>query len=370
MLFTKKRSTILPKSSKKLPKKSIFSWKQALFPYSKNKFYFRELHMKRILTWIKPTGSELHLGNYFWALKPFITMQNENTDSEFFLFLANMHGFTQTQEAEILKKNSMTIVKLYLACGADMAKTLIYNPAEIPGHAQLNWALTCLTIMGTMERMHSYKDALAKGKSGEISVGTFCYPILMAADILLYDADFVPVGKDQKQHVEYARDIAQKFNANYGETFKIPEPLINTEVATVMGTDGRKMSKSYNNYIGLLEEENSMLKKIKQIPTNAKTVEEPKNPDECNVYQLTKLFLTPEEDQELRRKYEAGGLSYKVAKDYLFEKMRETLEPIQAKFKEISENEVSKMLHEHSEKANAIAKKKIQEVYKKIGFFL
>ena len=151
-----------------------------------------------------------------------------------------------------------------------MEKTLIYNPAEIPGHAQLNWALTCLTIMGTMERMHSYKDALAKGKSGEISVGTFCYPILMAADILLYDADFVPVGKDQKQHVEYARDIAQKFNTRYGETFKIPAPLIRDEVATVMGTDGRKMSKSYNNYIGLLEEENSMLKKIKQIPTNAK----------------------------------------------------------------------------------------------------
>ena len=277
-------------------------------------------------------------------------MQNENTDSEFFLFLANMHGFTQTQEAEILKKNSMTIVKLYLACGADMEKTLIYNPAEIPGHAQLNWTLTCLTIMGTMERMHSYKDALAKGKSGEISVGTFCYPILMAADILLYDADFVPVGKDQKQHVEYARDIAQKFNTRYGETFKIPAPLIRDEVATVMGTDGRKMSKSYNNYIGLLEEEN--------------------NPDECNVYQLTKLFLTQEEDQELRKKYEAGGLSYKVAKDYLFEKMRETLEPIQAKFKEISEDEVSKMLHKHSQRANAIAEKKIQEVYERIGFML
>ncbi len=297
-------------------------------------------------------------------------MQNEHTDSEFFLFLANMHGFTQTQEADILKQNSMTIVKLYLACGADMNKTLIYNPAEIPGHAQLNWALTCLTIMGTMERMHSYKDALAKGKSGEISVGTFCYPILMADDILLYDADFVPVGKDQKQHVEYARDIAQKFNNNYGETFKIPTPLIKSGVATVIGTDGRKMSKSYNNYIGMLEEENVILKKIKQIPTDAKTVEEPKNPDECNVYQLTKLFLNAEEDQAFRKQYEAGGLSYKFAKDYLFEKMRETLAPIQAKFKEVAEDEVSTMLHKHSEKANAIAEKKIQEVYAKIGFVL
>ena len=163
---------------------------------------------KRILTWIKPTGSELHIWNYFWALKPFVEMQNSISDAEFFLFLANMHWFTQTQDPEILKKNSMTIVKLYLACWADLKKTLIYNPAEIPGHAQLNWALTCLTIMWTMERMHSYKDAVAKWKSWEISVWTFCYPILMAADILLYDADQVPVGKDQKQHVEYARDIA------------------------------------------------------------------------------------------------------------------------------------------------------------------
>ncbi len=325
---------------------------------------------KRILTWIKPTGSELHIGNYFWALKPFIELQNEETDSEFFLFLANMHGFTQTQDAETLKTNSMRIVKLYLACGADLKKTLIYNPAEIPGHAQLNWALTCLTIMGTMERMHSYKDALAKGKSGEISVGTFCYPILMAADILLYDADFVPVGKDQKQHVEYARDIAQKFNNNYGETFKIPVPLIKSEVATVIGTDGRKMSKSYNNYIGMLEEENVILKKVKQIPTDAKTVEEPKNPDECNVYQLTKLFLTAEEDQELRRKYEAGGLSYKAAKDYLFETMISALKPIQERFSQISDDEVSQILRDHSQQANLIAEKKIQEVYEKIGFVL
>ena len=247
-----------------------------------------------------------------------------------------------------------------------MKKTLIYNPAEIPGHAQLNWALTCLTIMGTMERMHSYKDALAKGKSGEISVGTFCYPILMAADILLYDADFVPVGKDQKQHVEYARDIAQKFNTNYGETFKIPEPLINTEVATIIGTDGRKMSKSYNNYIGLLEEENSMLKKIKQIPTNAKTVEEPKNPDECNVYQIVKHLIDAEEDQILREKYLAGGLSYKYAKEYLYEKLSAFLLPLQERFAEISDDEVRKLLQEHSEKVNAIATRKIEEIYQKI----
>ena len=297
-------------------------------------------------------------------------MQNEEKDSEFFLFLANMHGFTQTQDPEVLRKNSMTVVKIYLASGADLTKTLIYNPAEISGHAQLNRVLTCLTIMGTMERMHSYKDALAKGKSGEISVGTFCYPILMAADILLYDADFVPVGKDQKQHVEYARDIAQKFNNAYGETFKIPAPLIKSEVATIIGTDGRKMSKSYNNYIGMLEDEKALLKKVKQIPTDAKTIEEPKNPDECNVYQLAKLFLTADGDLALRKRYEAGGLSYKEAKDYLYESMLATLQPIQQRFAEISDAEVSKILQEHSQKANSIAEKKVQEVYQKIWFSL
>lgn len=321
---------------------------------------------KRVLTGIKPTGSELHIGNYFGALKPFISMQNEMQEADFFLFLANMHGFTQTQDPETLKSNSKTVVKIYLAAGADLDKTLIYNPAMIPGHAQLSWVFTCLTIMGSMERMHSYKDALAKGKAGEISVGTFSYPLLMAADILLYDADFVPVGKDQKQHVEYARDIAQKFNHRYGETFKIPKPLIKEEVATIMGTDGRKMSKSYNNYIGMLEPENSILKKVKQIPTDAKTVAEPKKPDECKVYEMTKLFINATEDQVLRKKYLAGGYSYKEAKDYLFEKMWETLQPIQAKFAEISDAEVSKILEEHSFKVNQLAQSKIQEVYQKI----
>ncbi|HCB51988.1 TPA: tryptophan--tRNA ligase [Patescibacteria group bacterium] len=204
---------------------------------------------KRILTGLKPTGEQFHIGNYFGAIKPLIQLSQDNPDADIFLFLATMHAYTQIHNGEELKKNTLTVLKLYAACGADLERFMIYNPADIPGHAQLNWVLTCLTIMGTMERMHSYKDALAKGKAGEISVGTFCYPILMAADILLYDADIVPVGKDQKQHVEYARDIAQKFNKAYGEIFKLPDVYIRNEVAVVPGIDGRKMSKSYNNYI-------------------------------------------------------------------------------------------------------------------------
>lgn len=170
---------------------------------------------KRILTGIQPSDKQLHLGNYFGAIKPMIQLSESESDAEFFMFLANMHAFTKLHDGPTLRENAINIVKLYLACGIDAKKFNIYNPAEIPAHAQLNRVLGCLTIMGTMERMHSYKDAVAKGKAGEVSVGTFNYPILMAADIILYDADFVPVGKDQKQHVEYARDIALKFNREF-----------------------------------------------------------------------------------------------------------------------------------------------------------
>ncbi len=291
-------------------------------------------------------------------------------DAEIFLFLANMHGFTQLHDGDKLRQNSINILKLYAACGVDLKRFVIYNPADIPGHAQLNRVLTCITHMGFMERMHSYKEALDKGIAKDMSVGTFCYPILMAADILLYDADVVPVGKDQKQHVEYARDIAMKFNNLFGETFKIPEPHIKPEVGTILGIDGRKMSKSYNNYIGLLEDEKSILKKVKQVSTNAQTVEEPKDPDQCNVYNLCKLFLTSDEDEVLRKRYQAGGLSYKDAKEYLFEKIMAFLRPIQEKYAQISDQEIIDVVKKNTKKVNAMASKKIEEVYKKIGFSL
>jgi tryptophanyl-tRNA synthetase len=188
----------------------------------------------------------------------------------------------------------------------------------------------------------------------------------MAADILLYDADLVPVGKDQKQHVEYARDIAAKFNRMFGETFTLPEPFITAEVATIIGLDGRKMSKSYNNYIGLLDDEKTLLKKVKQISTDMKTVEEPKNPDECNVYNIGKFFLTPEEDKARRAKYLAGGYSYKEAKEYAFEKMRNYLQPLQEKYRAITDAEIITLLEHNKHTINELSEKKIQEVYKKI----
>ena len=324
----------------------------------------------RILTWLKPTDDQLHLGNYFGAIKPMMNLANTYKEAEIFLFLANMHAFTQLHDQATLRQNSINIVKLYAACGVDLSRYVIYNPAEIPWHAQLNRALTCITHMGFMERMHSYKEALDKGKAKEISIWVFCYPILMAADILLYDTDIVPVGKDQKQHVEYARDIAMKFNNTFGETFKIPDVHIQENVGTIMGVDGRKMSKSYNNYIWLLDDEKTILKRVKQIPTSALTVEESKNPDECNVYAICKLFLTPEEDETLRKRYLAGWLSYKEAKDYLYEKIIAFVQPIQAKYAQISDQEIIDLLKKNTKKVNEIASKKIEEIYKKIGFSL
>lgn len=192
----------------------------------------------------------------------------------------------------------------------------------------------------------------------------------MAADILLYDTDIVPVGKDQKQHVEYARDIAQKFNNAYWQVFKVPDVYIEPEVGSIIGSDGRKMSKSYNNYIWLLDDEKTILKRVKQIPTSTQAVEEPKDPDSCNVYKICKLFLTPEEDEKLRKRYELGGLSYKDVKEYLFEKIMEFVKPIQERYAKISDKEITDLLKKNAKKVNELAQKKIEDVYKKIGFSL
>jgi len=324
----------------------------------------------RILTGIKPTASQLHIGNYFWAIKPIIDLAEENLDSEIFFFLASMHAFTTLHDGNTIRENGTNLVKLYIACGADPERFFIFDPRKVPWHAQLGRVLTCLTNMWYMERMHAYKDALQKWKANEISVWSFCYPILQAADILLYDANIVPVGKDQKQHVEFVRDLAQKVNNKYWEIFVIPDVKIQEKVATINWIDGRKMSKSYNNFIGLLDDEKLVSKRIKQISTATLWVDEAKNPDECNVYNIMKLFLTSDEDVEMRKKYKAGWLSYKYAKDILFEKLRDFLQKIQQKYNEIPDSEVEKILNKNNKKANELAEKKIQEVYKKIGFIL
>jgi len=323
----------------------------------------------RILTWLQVTADQFHLGNYFGSVKPFLDLCTKFPDAEKFLFVANMHSLTTVQDGS-LRQNAINSLKLFLACGADPKQVFIYNQADVPGHAQLMWVLSCLTHMWFMERMHAYKDKVANSKANEASVGLFTYPILMAADIILYDATLVPTGKDQKQHVEFARDIAQKFNANYGETFVLPDSYIQEDVAVVPGIDGRKMSKSYRNFIGMLDDEKTTLKKVKQIATDATPIEEPKDPDTCNVFNIMKLFLSQEEETERRKRYTAGWLSYKDAKDALYAKIMEFVNPIQERYNNISDEEIHSMLSQNASRANELAIEKINEVYKKVGLTL
>jgi tryptophanyl-tRNA synthetase len=324
---------------------------------------------KRILTWLKPTGEHLHIGNYFGAIAPMLKAQASWT-YDVMLMLANLHSLTALHNAEKIHTYSMNVLKMYLACGIDPTKTIIFNQADIHAHAECARILGCITNMGTMERMHAYKDAVAKGKANELSVWVFSYPILMAGDILLYDIGEVPVGKDQKQHVEYARDIAEKFNKHFGDTFTLPQPIIDEAVATVPGIDGRKMSKSYNNYIWMLDDEKTVMKKIKIIPTDTKGVDESKDPDTCNVYKILKLFLTEDENFVLRKKYTDGGMGYKEVKDMLFEKVMWFLTPIQEKYNTITDDEIRHIVKEWTAKAREQASVKVALMKERVGFSL
>ncbi len=224
--------------------------------------------------------------------------------------------------------------------------------------------------MWFMKRMHAFKAAIDAGKEDEISVGTFNYPILMAADILLYDPDLVPVGKDQKQHVEYARDIAQKFNHQFGETFKLPAPYIQETVATVPGIDGRKMSKSYNNYIGLFDDADTIRKKVARITTAAIPVEAPKDPDTCHIFALTKLFLDEPQQQALRARYLAGGVSYKDLKVELSDLIIAFTQPLIERYHSYSDEQIIALLASGAEQVRPLAEQKIKDISAKVGFTL
>ena len=323
--------------------------------------------MTRILTWVKPSADQMHMGNYFGAVRPFIELGKWD-DTEIITLVPDMHAMTTLYDGEAIKKNIQNIVKTYIACGLDLKKTILFKQSDVPAHAQLNWVLSCIASIGYMKRMHAYKDSLQKWKSDELSMWSFNYPILQSADIILYDPDIVPVGKDQKQHVEFARDIAWKFNKLYWDTFKLPKPQIEESVATVPWLDWRKMSKSYGNFLWLFDDEKTLLKKIKSIPTDNTPIEDPKDPDKCNVYNMLRLFLNTQEDQQLRDKYTKWWLSYKDVKMYLYEKIQALVQPIQAKASQISDQDVNDLLKQWAQKANEIASKKIDDVYSKVGF--
>ncbi len=332
-----------------------------------------ENNKKILLSGVKPTGRP-HIGNYFGAMKQFVSFQDEY---QAYIFIADLHALTTVRKAEQLKQDTLDLVIDYLAIGLDPEKVIFYKQSDVLEHANLAWIFNCLTTMPYLARAHAYKAAEAKNKANPtddsgVNVGLFDYPILMAADILLYDADVVPVGQDQKQHVEIARDTAEKFNYHYGETFKLPEPLILDEVKTVIGLDGQKMSKSYNNTIPLFTEEKELKSLIMSIKTDSKEVEETKNPEECNVFALHKLFTPSDQLTKIKRRYVEGGIGYKESKDLLFESMNNYLKPLREKRAEIARDptRVIEILKKGAEIARARAQAKMAEVNTKVGIDL
>ena len=319
--------------------------------------------MKRSLSGIQPSGT-LHLGNYFGAMKQFI----ENQDKyEGFYFVADYHSLTSLTKPELLRESTKNIILDYLALGLDPEKCTLFLQSDVPEHVELSWLLSNVTPVGLMERGHSYKDKIAKGLFP--NTGLLTYPILMAADILIYDSDVVPVGKDQKQHLEMARDIAMKFNQQYGvEFFKLPEPLIMENLAVVPGTDGQKMSKSYGNTINMFAPKNVLKKQVMSIVTDSAELEAPKNPDN-NISQIYKLFVSEEKYQEMRAKFTAGGYGYGHAKKELLEAILEYFKDARARREELEKNPeyIEEVLRKGALKAREIARKKITEAKQIVG---
>ena len=313
---------------------------------------------KILLSGIKPTGI-VHIGNYFGAMKQFVDLQD---DYESYIGVVNYHAMTSVQDAETLRRQTIDVALDHLAIGLDPKKVNLFVQSDVPEVAELAWIFNCITTMPYLMRAHAYKDALAKNK--ELNVGLFDYPILMAADILIQDADVVPVGADQKQHVEYARDTAEKFNRVFKkEIFKLPEPLIQSNVATVVGTDGRKMSKSYGNVISLFSSDDEIKKAVMSIPTDSKSVEEPKDLEECKVFALHKLFAG-DNLSEIEKKYKKGGMGYKESKDILIESVISFIKPLREKREELAKDpdHVLNVLKEGGNNARARAKEKMNAV--------
>lgn len=320
--------------------------------------------MQTIISGIKPTGDHAHLGNYFGAMKQYVDLQDK-ADCERFYFIANYHALTTMRSASDLQQNSWNILREYLAAGIDIEKSNIFIQSDVPEHTELAWVLNCLTPLGLLERAHAYKDALAKGK--EANVGLFDYPVLMAADILMYQSHLVPVGKDQKQHIEIARDLAEKFNHYYGETFVLPEPYIIPTVESIPGIDGEKMSKSYNNTISPFTDVKGMEKRIMSIKTDSLGVDQPKDPENNTIITLLRLVADPMTIGHVEDKFRKGGMGYGEAKKILLEKVQSYFAPMQKRYAEISDEELHLAVKKGAKKARAVASATINTVRQKVG---
>ncbi len=318
----------------------------------------------RALTGIKPTAQP-HVGNLLGMIQPALALGSSH---DAYYFIADYHALTTMHDAEGMRRFTREVAATWLALGLDPARTCLFAQSDVPEVTELAWLLACVTGIGALERAHAYKSAQDTGK--DISVGTFSYPVLMAADILAYDSNAVPVGRDQKQHVEMARDMAQAFNSRFGEVFVVPEPLIRDDVATIPGLDGRKMSKSYGNAIEVWLPSKQLRKKVMSIVTDSRGVDDIKDPDTCNVFGLYKHFATPEQIAALAARYRQPGLGYGHAKQELFEVMDAQLAPARERFEALmaSPGEVETVLAAGAERARGVAKGVVGRAREAVGF--
>ncbi len=320
--------------------------------------------MARVVTGIQPTGN-IHIGNYIGAIRPAVNLQDSH---ECFLMIADLHGLNGGLEPEVLHQNILDIAKAYLACGLDPENVTLFRQSEVVEHAELSVMLAPSTSHGLLERAHAYKDAMAKGKP--VNAGLFYYPVLMAADILLYKAESVPVGSDQQQHLEMTREIAERFNHTYGETFVLPQALLmGGDEHLLKGLDGRKMSKSYDNVIGIFDSPDEIRKQVAKIVTDSKLPEEPKDPDTDTIFSIYRHVALPAEVEDLAIRYRGGGIGYKEAKDLLAEALITFLVPIREKKQELDANEdaIHSILTRGAEKARVVASQTVKEVKQKTG---
>lgn len=305
----------------------------------------------RILSGIQPTGA-LHIGNYFGMMQPAVALQSEG---EAFYFIADYHALTSLHDPKALRENSRRVALDFLACGLDPASGALFRQSDVPQVAELAWILATVTPMGLLERCHSYKDKTARGMPA--SAGLFTYPVLMAADILIYDSDVVPVGKDQKQHIEVTRDLAIKMNETFGDVFKLPEPRIQPATETVPGLDGQKMSKSYGNTIDIFGEEKETRKRVMSIVTDSTPVEAAKNPDTSTIVQLYSLFATADETAAMQDAFRRGGRGYGDFKKQLFGKLWEYFEPMRQRRRGLLDDasSIDQVLADGAQRANHVA---------------
>jgi len=322
--------------------------------------------MSRILTGVQSTGTP-HFGNILGAIIPAIAMANDPANDSF-LFIADQHALTQIKDGEVLRQNSYEVAATWLAFGLNPETSVFYRQSDVPMVAELSWYLNCFYPYQRLTLAHSFKDKADRLQ--DVNAGLFTYPILMAADILLYDAEYVPVGKDQAQHLEMTRDVASRFNNKMGETFVIPEGKHQENTMLVPGTDGEKMSKSRNNFINIFLPDKKLRKQIMGIKTDSKELEEPKDPETCNVVNLYKLIAPQDKIDEMNANYRAGGYGYGHAKQELFEMIINKFEKERLSFHHYLENreEVDKILKIGAEKANKVASEVLNRVRIKLGF--